>query len=303
MPAKTAYAKYQAIRDRLPPEPMGDQSPVTVENLLAIAEQFDVFFFDAYGVLNVGNQAIDGAIEAVSQLQAQGKSCFVVSNAAGFEKSFYLEKFTKLGYQFSADDIVTSRDALLAALTEYPKKEMRWGLIGPAEHQNDLVEMGIHTIDQDEPEFAQADGFLFLSPHRWNDERQKSFIALLHHHSRPVLLGNPDMIAPLGDRSSIEAGTYILGLENPLYHYVRAFGKPFHSIYDIAAKRLHHQGKDLKHTRTLMLGDTLHTDILGGNAYGIRTALVYGHGFFKGLDYQAYIKDSGITPDYVMPQI
>ncbi|RKW15437.1 MAG: TIGR01459 family HAD-type hydrolase, partial [Cardiobacterium sp.] len=54
---------------------------------------------------------------------------------------------------------------------------------------------------------------------------------------------------------------------------------------------------------TLMCGDTLHTDILGGNAYGVRTALFTAHGFYRGLDYVYYIKDSGIVPDYILPQL
>jgi ribonucleotide monophosphatase NagD (HAD superfamily) len=49
-----------------------------------------------------------------------------------------------------------------------------------------------------------------------------------------------------------------------------------------------------------MVGDTLHTDILGGAAYGVKTALVTGHGLFANHNVTPYIAKSGIVPDYIM---
>jgi glycerol 3-phosphatase-2 len=48
------------------------------------------------------------------------------------------------------------------------------------------------------------------------------------------------------------------------------------------------------------VGDTLHTDILGGAAYGVKTALVTGHGLFANQNVPPYIAQSGIVPDYIM---
>ena len=299
MPAIQAYARYQSIRHRLP-QVRRAAPALAVSGLEEIAEQFDVFLFDAYGVLNVGSSAIAGTAEVVAALQAQGKECFVVSNAAGFEKNFYLGKYSGLGYDFALENIVTSRDALLEALAEYPR-QLTWGRIGAAEHQTDLADYQI--IDQDAPQFLQADGFLFFSPHRWNTERQAALEAALINHPRPVLLGNPDLITPLRKTSSIEAGKYALFFPDAVHEKTRVFGKPFPAIYDIVVKRLAARGIAFQPERCLMLGDTLHTDILGGNAYGIKTALLYGHGFFKDLDYRHYIADSGISPDFVMAQV
>ncbi len=296
------YYQYESIRHRLVSAPRAGKTMQIVDGLLSIADDFDTFLFDAYGVLNVGDGAINGAAEVISLLQKQGKNCFVVSNAAGFEKSFYPKKYAKLGYNFSIENIVVSRDAVVEGLERFDKT-IRWGLIGASEHQNDLYQMDIQRIDQDAPDFLQADGFIFSSPHRWNEEKQAAFVAALEENPRPVLLGNPDMIAPMGERSSIEPGSYVLTLPDRVFEQVHVFGKPFPAIYSIVVNRLEKQGKVFNPTRTLMLGDTLHTDILGGNSFGIKTALVYGHGFFKGLDYQHYVADSGITPDFAMTQI
>ena len=55
---------------------------------------------------------------------------------------------------------------------------------------------------------------------------------------------------------------------------------------------------------TILLG---YDTTMDSNAYGVRTALFTAlftaHGFYRGLDYAHYIKDSGIVPDYILPQL
>jgi predicted HAD superfamily phosphohydrolase YqeG len=52
-----------------------------------------------------------------------------------------------------------------------------------------------------------------------------------------------------------------------------------------------------------MIGDTLHTDILGGNAQGFTTVLVTQHGFLRGLDVAKHITLSQISPDFQLASI
>jgi predicted HAD superfamily phosphohydrolase YqeG len=49
-----------------------------------------------------------------------------------------------------------------------------------------------------------------------------------------------------------------------------------------------------------MVGDTLHTDVLGGRAAGMGTILVTDHGLFAGLDIARFIGRSGIVPDSIV---
>lgn len=49
-----------------------------------------------------------------------------------------------------------------------------------------------------------------------------------------------------------------------------------------------------------MVGDSLHTDILGGQAAGIKTALIAGYGFCAGQDINNLTNASGILPDYIL---
>ena len=52
-----------------------------------------------------------------------------------------------------------------------------------------------------------------------------------------------------------------------------------------------------------MVGDTLHTDILGGAAAGLTTILVTNHGLFRDGGADAAIARTGITPDIVVDMI
>ncbi len=297
-----AFNQYERIRHRLPQEPARNHTPLEVASILEISEHFDTFLFDAFGVLNVAEKAIDGAVESIRTLRQMDKAVMVVSNAATYHKPMMVEKFHRLGYDFSADEIISSRDALLDGLKDHPTN-IRWGVISPENGQEDLEKIGIQYVFYDNPDFASCDGFLFLSSLTWDRDKQDKFLHILNRRPRPVLLGNPDLIAPMQTHVSIEPGTYVLLLDDHLYKHCKVFGKPFASIFAIAAKRLNKLGRDINPQRTIICGDTLHTDILGGNADGISTALITGHGFFKELNPYEYIKKSSITPDYLMRSI
>jgi len=53
--------------------------------------------------------------------------------------------------------------------------------------------------------------------------------------------------------------------------------------------------------RLAMVGDTLHTDVLGGAAAGCRSVLVTGHGLFAGMAVAPLIAQSGLVPDFIVP--
>ena len=52
--------------------------------------------------------------------------------------------------------------------------------------------------------------------------------------------------------------------------------------------------------RVAMIGDSLHTDILGGGAAGMQTVLLTGYGLFASGGADDMIDACGITPDWVV---
>lgn len=301
-PALNTFTQYQSIRHRLPSAPKATHQPKTRHNILELSDTYDTFLFDAFGVLNVADKAIPNAAQHIAKLRQQGKNLLVVSNAATYHKPKMVEKFSRLGFDFSANEIITSRDALLEGVQTYPR-DMRWGIISAKDGQNDLDALGLNYHFYDHPNFLHSDGFLFLSSHSWDDAQQQRFLNALNRTPRPILLGNPDLTAPMGSHTSIESGSYVLLLDEPLFNHCQIFGKPFASIYHLAEKRLQQQGKTLHKPHTLMCGDTLHTDILGAAAYGIHSALITDHGFFKNLNANKFITQSNLIPNYLIPAL
>jgi glycerol-1-phosphatase len=74
-------------------------------------------------------------------------------------------------------------------------------------------------------------------------------------------------------------------------------------VFDMALARVRMARPDLTDpARIVMVGDTLHTDILGGAAAGVQTALVTGFGALLGLDVAQAIRQAAIRPDIILPR-
>ncbi len=288
-----AFRAYEAVRTRLPSARFA-QSPVMVPSLLTLADRFDAFLLDAFGVLNVGERVIESALIAVAGLQAQGKRVMVLTNGATFPAQAALAKYTRLGFSFALADVVASRDALIAGLR---CQSGVWGVMAPAKADLGDIPLQTRILGFDPAVYDAVKGFVLLSTADWDAQRQQMLSDSLACNPRPVYVGNPDIVAPREGGLSLEPGYYAHQLADRAPLDLQFFGKPFANIYDLALARL----GAMSRTRILMVGDTLHTDILGGAAYGVKTALVTGHGVFQGQDYAAYAKASGLWPDYVMP--
>lgn len=286
-----AFQAYENVRHRLPS--VSRRAPCQrLANLDAIADEIDVFLLDAFGVLNIGETAIAGVPERVAGLQARGKRIMVVSNAAGYPHADLMRKYKSLGYDFDPDDVITSRKATLAGLPE-----MRFGLMATQSlGRGDIEHLDATYLDLDPDAYDQAEAFLLLGSAVWSEAKQALLEASLMARKRPVFVGNPDIVAPREDGFSTEPGAYAHRLADATGIEPVFFGKPFQNIFDLAFARL----DTINPQRVVMVGDSLHTDILGGQAAGVKTALIAGFGFFNGADVTAPIAASGIEPDYIL---
>ena len=284
--AHEALAAYEAARHRLPAPKTGKAAPRTVRTLGDLAQDFDAFFLDAFGVLNVGETAIPGVPDRIRDLQAIGKRVLVVSNAAGFPHDRLLEKYAKLGYDFAPDDVVTSRKALAAAVG--PGTGQRWGLMvsdGVPAAEFDALD---HVRLREDPSaYAEADIFLMIGSATWTEARQALLEEALLAKPRPVYVGNPDIVAPREKGFSTEPGHFAHRLADRTGVTPEFFGKPFSNIYDIAFSRL--------------AADIPKSDVLGAQTAGVASALVTDFGFLAGQDVGDAIAQTGIVPDVILP--
>jgi hypothetical protein len=145
----------------------------------------------------------------------------VVSNAAGYPHAVLMERYRRLGYRFDPDDVVTSRKAALRALAM--RWQGRWGLVAdPAYGRAELEGLEMVFLGDDLAEHDAADGILFLGAARWTDARQALLVESLRRQLRPVIVANPDLVAPRDAGLSREPGARRFPPQEPEHFSWRA---------------------------------------------------------------------------------
>lgn len=290
-----AFERYEAIRARLPAASFGTSSR-HAQNLAETVAHFDGFILDAFGVLNRGETPVPGAPERIAALRAMGKKLTVLTNAASYTRAEILAKYRRLGFDFSPGEVVSSRDLAFAGL---PRLEPggHWAAAALAGDSFEDAPCPLHHLLDDPSLYERAGGFLLLSSGRWQDRDTVRLARALRDRPRPVVVANPDLVAPREDGLTIEPGTIGYALISEAGAEPVFFGKPGRSALAAAMARM----PGVPPHRIAMVGDTLHTDILGGRAAGLGTVLVTGHGLFRGRDTAAFIERSGIRPDWIVP--
>ncbi|WP_334194104.1 HAD-IIA family hydrolase [Pararhodobacter sp.] len=283
--ARWAFARYRAVAHRLPRPGDWPKRTYRVLDLQYVLKRYDGFILDAFGILNVGEGVLPQALERVAQMRALGKKLVVLTNGAASPRAEALAKYRNWGFDFTESEVIASRDLAGAALAG---RGGVWAGIAPEGAGFDDLPGDVRPLD--ERLLTEADGFLFLGSQGWDDDKQAALVAALQARPRPVICANPDMVAPREGGFTWEPGHYAHALPVP----VEFHGKPYPGAFQAALRAL-----DLPPGRVAMVGDTLHTDVLGGRMAGCGTVLVTGHGFFKGVDPDPFIEATGILPDYI----
>ena len=289
----TVFQKYESLRSRLP----NFNNPTTtieINSILELVSEIDVFVFDAYGVLNIGEELIPGADLALKTLRNMDKQVRVLTNAASYNKSGAEKKFLDLGLYFTAEEIITSRDAALENVT--PRL---WGVITTEDDNlSDLKTEYIRLTDT-QLDFDKVDGFLFLSTNGWTPKKQLLLRDSISKNERPVIIANADLVAPRENGFTLEPGFYGHDLMDLGASKVEFFGKPYSAVYKLLVKSL----SEIPGDKIAMFGDSLHTDILGAAAQGWKTVLVTKDGLFSGFDTKSFCEVSRISPNWRLGRI
>ncbi len=275
------------------------------DNILSLKDKFDVFLLDIYGVIWDGKKPIDGAKEAMSALRRSGKKVILLSNDARLSTDIEAEQ-VKRGFIKGVhyDKLVTSGDLAHEIFTEDNRKLKYYNFCEPGSlfkktcyvevknpEQADFVYLGTPRIFKN----GQWQDCLTISPF---EAELKRFYEL----DLPVICVNGDMKAHSGqyDEAVIRSGSAARYYED-LGGEVEYFGKPYPQIFDFALQDI-----ETPDDRILMVGDTLETDILGGNTYGIKTALTLT-GIAKDnmeeeefATIEEYCAEVQIQPDYIL---
>ncbi|MGE0719339.1 MAG: TIGR01459 family HAD-type hydrolase [Alphaproteobacteria bacterium] len=244
------------------------------DDISAIADSYDGFVLDLWGVLHDGTKTYPGVAEAMIRLHDAGKRVALLSNAP--RRSAAAEKrAVELGVpQGRYDLVMTSGEDTWHHLRDRPDAFYR-GLgrrcfhIGPARDENLFDGVDLVRVE----EVAEADFILNSGPWGYDETladhepRLRAAIA----RGLPMICANPDLVVMVGTRIVICAGTIARRYEE-LGGAVRYHGKPHRGVYE----RMMPLFDGIPPHRIAAIGDTLRTDVAGANLVGIHSYLVTG---------------------------
>ena len=295
MDVSRTVAVYETLRHRGPTgEPGGAERRKSLRDILA---RFDALLLDGYGVLNTGAKAVPGAASLIDDAGQAGLAVLVLTNGASNPSSLTAMNYRGLGLSIDDEQVVSSRDAMLGSMAGEP------GPIGVVGGVAQLPEGDRYTaLDPTQPDqWLRVASIAFVGSIGWNLQWQDCLSRAMAAEI-PVHVANPDVAAPHEGEFSLEPGFWVAkALDEHPGAVVHWYGKPHGPVFDLALERLEAISgrRDWDRDRLAMVGDSLHTDILGANAAGIKSVLVTGHGLFRGGGAEEAMELTGIRPDFI----
>ena len=270
------------------------------------AKNFKAVFLDSYGVLKNHQGLIDGVQDSIKFIRDQGIALRVLTNDASRNPQQQVEVFEEIGLEGLKEEEVITSGMLARQFLELKIKSGRIAYLGTESSASYILKFGLDAIpvsDIDLDNGQDISAFVFLDDEGfdWNRDINKT-VNFLRRHNIPIIVANSDKYYPISSRDvAIAIGGISRLVESVLNQKFIRFGKPdsqmFMYAYDELNKTASYDKSDI-----LMVGDTLHTDILGGNKFGLKTLLVLS-GNTRAQTVENKINSTGIIPDYIADSI
>lgn len=273
-----------------------------IENFKSIVDKYEIVFFDAFGVIKTYQGLVPGVEKTFAYLEAKNKEYYIVTNDASRSPAQLAESYHKVGLEtITADRIISS-----GMLTkEYLDLKVDNGIVaylGTPNSAHYIESMGLHPLPVSEinnNNIDKVNALIFLDDEGfdWCRDLNKT-VNILRKRTIPAIVANTDHAYPLSVNDvSIAIGGIASMVENIVGKKFIRFGKPdsqmFMFAYDMIRER-----RPISKKEIVMVGDTLQTDILGGNKFGLDTVLVLSGNTLPN-DAQTRITATGIVPTYI----
>ena len=228
--------------------------------LRSVADNYDLFFIDLWGVLHNGIKLYDDSTEVLDNLSKANKSFILLTNAPRPNKNV-INFLKKIGLKKYFENVFTSGEAAYKHLVSELNKQ-KFFHIGPP-RDFDLFK----NIEKDNVlNIEDADYLLCTGLFDEHGNDLNFYKNLLSNHiSKKMICTNPDLIVDRGEEREFCAGSVAKVFEE-LGGKVDYFGKPYPLVYT--------QSIEIKNKRVLCIGDNLNTDIRGANLQNFSSLLV-----------------------------
>jgi len=243
------------------------------------------FLLDMDGVIYRGSRLIDGAAEFIGLLRRRRIPFLFLTNNSQRTRRDVAHKLTRMGIPAVADDVFTCGIATARYLAERHPGGTAY-VIGENGLTSALFKNNYTVVDDD------ADFVVVGEGRTLSFEMIEKGVRLVQKGAK-LIATNLDPSCPTEAGIRPGCGAIVSMIEKATGKQAFSVGKPSPVMMRAARKQL-----GLTTDQTIMVGDTMETDILGGNQMGYRTVLVLSGGTAEeDLEKFAY------SPDYIVPSI
>jgi HAD superfamily hydrolase (TIGR01459 family) len=253
---------------------IGRRSAVMIAGVSEVADRYDGFILDLWGVLYDGVGTYPGALPCLRELRQRGKRVAILSNAPR-RTTAVIARCAELGITPELYDLLHSsgEDAWNHLRHRrdpwYARLGRRALALAPARDRGLFDDLDLMLVDDP----AMAD-FMIVTGVARGDEKVEMFEVLLSRSKEiglPMICANPDLEVVRNGVREICAGAIAARYE-AIGGLVRYHGKPDPAVYRVCLERLAVSDG----SRVLAIGDSLRTDVAGANASGLDSLFVIG---------------------------
>lgn len=244
------------------------------------------FLIDMDGVIYKGSEPIPGAVEFINGLKQKGFPFLFLTNNSQRTSRDVCYKLLKMGFDVTDEDIFTCGMATARYLASKTPGGTAY-VIGEGGLLNELHNEGYSIVD-DHPDYVVIGEGRTISL-----ESVDKAINMVMKGSK-LIATNLDPNCPVGQgKYRAGCGAYVAMIEVATGKQAFSVGKPSPVMMRMARKKL-----DLATDETIMIGDTMGTDILGAGSMGFTTVLT-----LSGVTKEDDLHHFGYAPDFIIPSI
>jgi 5'-nucleotidase len=249
---------------------------------------YTTYLIDLDGVIYRGNELLPGAREFISWLTAGGKKYLFLTNNSFASESEVLAKLARLGI---ASDAVHMLGAGQAAV-QLVERRFPGGSVYVVGEQPLIDMVRAHSLRVAPPDARRADVVLVGLDRHFDYEKLTGAVLAVRGGAAFIAI-NRDPLLPVAGGTLPGCGTMVAAIEAGAGVGPDVVGKPQPTLLQEAMRMLGSQPAE-----TVMIGDSLSVDILGGRAAGTHTLLV-----LSGNSTLADVTNSRVKPEHIYPDI
>lgn len=224
-----------------------------------------LFLLDMDGTIYLDETLFDGTIDFLNYVNQTGRRYLFLTNNSSRGVDSYVEKLARLGIPATAEDFLTSTDALIEALRREGLADRRIYAFGTASFRRQLADAGFSVTDR----LEDGIGLLVCGFDRELTFQKLEDACILLGRGVDWLATNPDWVCPTWYGYVPDCGSVCQMLSRATGRRPRFIGKP-----EPAMVRLAMQKCGCTEAQTIVVGDRIYTDVACGVNAGVDAAFV-----------------------------